>query len=284
MQMVRRLVAAAVVVVAALVGPATSAASAATTSGWNDWSCRPSAQHPRPIVLAHGLGANGTTNWVSLAPKLSAAGYCVFSTTYGGTVLGDAVAGLGPMEKSAATFGAFVDKVRSATGSAKVDVVGHSEGSTVPAYYLKFLGGAAKVDTFIAFGSNYRGTSLSGLGTLARVLGFQPVLNGVGCQACSQFLEGSAFLAELNRGGVAMPGPRYVNVVTKYDTVVTPYTSGFIDGPNVTNVVLQDVCRFDSAGHLGLAFDPNVANLVKHHLDPTRVPMARCVPFTTIGI
>ncbi|MET8828084.1 alpha/beta hydrolase [Streptomyces sp. NPDC004610] len=268
----------------------TTTASAAGTepprSGWNDWSCRPSAVHPEPVVLVHGLGANSWDNFLTLAPKLRAAGYCVFSETYGRTVLGGLAGGLAPMAQSAAEVGAFVDRVRERTGAAKVDIVGHSEGSTVPAYYIKYLGGAAEVDDFIGFGSNFRGTTLNGLASLAAALGLQGLLTGVGCGACTDYLPGSAFLAKLNDGPVAVPGPTYTSIVTRYDRVVTPYTSGLLTGGNadVTNIVLQDVCAYDSAGHLGLAIDPNVAHLVLNRLDPENSEPFRCRPFTTVGI
>ena len=58
-------------------------AAQAASSGVNDWSCQPSAAHPRPVVLIHGLGAQGTWNWSYHAPRIAAAGYCVFYTTYG---------------------------------------------------------------------------------------------------------------------------------------------------------------------------------------------------------
>ncbi|MGV9313637.1 esterase/lipase family protein [Streptomyces sp. NPDC003691] len=257
----------------------------APSSGWNDWSCRPSAAHPEPVVLVHGLGANGTVNFLTLAPALRAAGYCVFSPTYGRTVLGGLSGGLAPMAESAAEIGAFVDRVRTTTGAQKVDVVGHSEGTTVPAYYIKYLGGATKVDDFIGFGSNFRGTTLNGLATLAAALKLQPLLTGVGCGACTDYLPGSAFLAKLNDGPVAVPGPTYTSIVTRYDTVVTPYTSGLLTGgANVTNIVLQDKCRLDSAGHLGLAVDPNITRLVLNRLDPENAGPFRCLPFTTLGI
>ena len=237
------------------------------------------------MVLAHGLGANGLDNFLTLAPALANAGYCVYSTTYGQTILGPLVAGLGPMDESAQTLSTFIDTVRNRTGAAKVDIVGHSEGTTVPAYYMKFLGGDKVVNRYVGFGANYQGTTLSGLGTLAKALHFQPVLNGVGCQACSQFLLGSDFLQKLNAGGVSVPGPQYVNIVSRYDKIVTPYTSGIMaPAANVTNVVLQDACGADYAGHLGMAIDPNIANLAKYYLDPEHAAKPGCTFFPGFGI
>jgi triacylglycerol lipase len=256
-------------------------ANAAPTSGVNDYSCAPSAQHPEPVVLVHGLGANGPLNFATLAPTLAGHGYCVFTLTYGTGILGPTVGGLKPMEDSAAEVGTFVDEVLAATGAAKVDIVGHSEGSTVPAYYLKFLGGAAKVTHFVGFGANYAGTSLNGLATLASLLHLGPALTGVGCASCAEYLPGSAFLTKLNAGGVAVPGPTYTNIVSKYDTVVTPYTSGVFTAPNATNIVIQDRCAADFTGHIGQAVDPNVASLALNALDPTSP--VRCQPFFDAG-
>lgn len=270
----------------ATAAPAAAPLAAATSQGWNDWSCTPSATRPRPVVLVHGLGASDGLNFGYLAPRLVAAGYCVFSQSYGQTFY-PGVGGLAPLQDSAATLSAFVDRVRSETGAAKVDIVGHSEGSVVPAYYLKFLGGDQAVGTVIGFGSVYSGTTLLGLGTLASAVGFQPVLEAGGCTACSQLLQGSPFLAELNAGGVAVPGPRYVSIISRYDAVVTPYTNGRLTGApgaDITNITLQDYAPWDSAGHLGLAIDPNVASLVLHQLDPQNTPLAPPVPFTTVGI
>lgn len=281
----RRLLAALAAVLTAVVLAVPAVASAAPSRGWNDWSCRPSAAHPQPVVLGHGLFANGIDNFLVLAPALKVAGYCVYSTTYGGTTFaGDLIGGVGDMRESAADFGAFVDRVLGSTGAAQVNVVGHSEGTTVPAYYAKVLGGAPKIKRFVGFGSNYEGTSLLGIGTLARALGLEPLLDGVGCPACSQFLPGSSFLRELNAGGTAAaPGPIYTNIVTKFDLVVTPYTSGFLNAPNATDIVLQRSCPLDFSGHVGLAVDPNVVSLVINKLDPANAPSPICVPYWALG-
>jgi len=261
---------------------APAVAEAASGSGWNNWSCAPSAQHPEPVVLVHGLGANNTVNWFFHAPKIAAQGYCVYSLTYGTGILGPGVGGLASMRDSAAQLGRFVDRVRTATGAAKVDIVGHSEGSTMPAYYLKFLGGAAKVEHFVGFGANYRGTTLGGLDALAKALlttvpGLRAILK-TACGACTEYLAPSAFLDDLARGGVHVAGPAYTSIVSRYDEVVTPYTSGILNEPGATDIVLQDFCSADASGHLSQAIDPNVTGLILHALDASYTP--KCTPFT----
>ncbi|ANN20656.1 lipase [Amycolatopsis orientalis] len=262
---------------------APAVAGAATTSGWNDWSCRPGSAHPEPVVLVHGLGGNATTNWFSHAPKLKDAGYCVYSLTYGATVLGGQLfGGLASMRKSAVELDAFVDRVRSSTGAVKVDIVGHSEGTTMPAYYLKFGGGAEKVKHFVGFGSNFKGTSLNGLSELARAVlslpGIDLLADGV-CGACREYLAPSDFLDDLARGGVSVPGPTYTSIVSRHDRVVTPYTSGVLGEPGTTDIVLQDRCATDVSGHLSQAIDPNVTSLILKALDPVNAPAPTCVPF-----
>lgn len=268
---------------AGLVAPvvnATPVQAAAPTSGWNDWSCRPSAAHPQPVVLLHGLGGQAVSNWFYHGTKLAAAGYCVFSTTYGQGAFGDLVGGLGSMRASAVQVGAFVDEVRAATGAPEVDLVGHSEGTTVAAYYLKYEGGAAKVKDYVGFGANYEGTTLSGLSVLAKAA--IPLLPDVAafvqsqCASCLEFLAPNAFIDDLQRGGVAVPGVAYTNIMSRFDTIVTPYTSGRIDQPGVSNIVLQDRCGLDVSGHLAMAVDPNVNLLIRRALDPENPPAMRC--------
>jgi len=104
--------------------------------GSNDWSCRSSAAHPEPVILVHGLAANMTDNWQTLSPLLANNGYCVFALTYDTNpdfpFPLDQIGGLAPLEESAQTIGDFVDQVLAATGATKVNIVGHSEGATIP--------------------------------------------------------------------------------------------------------------------------------------------------------
>ncbi|CAM3612133.1 esterase/lipase family protein [Smaragdicoccus niigatensis] len=259
-------------------------ASAAGTTGYNDWTCKPSAEHPEPVVLLHGLGANDSSTYATLAPTLAAAGYCVYSQTYGTTNFGPTVGGLAKIETSAGQVSSFVDKVLSSTGARKVDIVGHSEGTEVTAYYLKFLDGAAKVKNFVALGPGYHGSTAQGILTLANETGITPILAAGGCESCQEFAPDSTFITNMNAGGVAVARPKYTNIVTTLDEVITPYTSGIIPGANVTNIVLQDVCPADSSGHLGLTFDPNVFSLVLNALDPAHARPITCQPFLGAGV
>ncbi|OEV22738.1 lipase, partial [Streptomyces nanshensis] len=49
----------------------------------------------------------------------------------------------------------------------QVDIVGHSQGGMMPRYYLKFLGGAPKVNALVGIAPSNHGTTLSGLAALA---------------------------------------------------------------------------------------------------------------------
>ncbi|HEX2893658.1 MAG TPA: alpha/beta fold hydrolase [Marmoricola sp.] len=111
----------------------------ANAPGTNDWSCKPSAAHPLPVVLVHGTAGNRSTNWQTYGPLLKNNGYCVFALTYGVTPGSAypiaALGGLNSIPTSAAELGSFIDKVLAATGADQVDIVGHSQGTLMPDYY-----------------------------------------------------------------------------------------------------------------------------------------------------
>lgn len=266
---------------------AASASPDPSPTGANDWTCKPSAAHPRPVVLVHGLGTglgtNMKANWEFHSPKIKAAGYCVFALSYGADprleLLPYKVGGLRAMETSAPELASFVDKVLAATGAKKVDLVGHSEGTVMPRYYLERLGGAPKVKNFVAITPLWRGTELALLPTVRdAVPGLaRPVINLISqlCGSCSQFLRGSDYLNDLNADGEAVPGIRHTNIVTKYDELIHPYTSGHMrDGG--TNITLQDLCPANLSEHFTAAFDPVVTQLILNALDPTQAAPVRC--------
>jgi triacylglycerol lipase len=214
------------------------------------------------VVLVHGTFA--ATSWGVIGPALARRGYCVFTFSYGD-------AGTGDIAASARELRAFVDRVRARTRARRVSIVGHSEGGMMPRYYIRFLGGAAKVEDLVGLAPSNHGTDnpLALTGALA------------GCTACGQQLAwGSRFLATLN-AGVETPAPvDYTALQTSYDAVVVPYTSAFLSGPSarVTNVVLQTACPDDVSGHLGIATDPVALQWVENALgrrgpaDPSFAP------------
>jgi pimeloyl-ACP methyl ester carboxylesterase len=243
-------------------------------------------------VLVHGTFGNKSTNWQTYAPLLHNNGYCVFALTYGQTKLAPSpfdqyLGGLSRMEDSAVQLKAFVAKVLAATGARKVDIVGHSEGTVMPDYYAKFLGGARYIDKYISLAPLWHGTNPSGLATLdnlGRPFGVTPALERTLeplCGSCTEFLTGSAFMAKLRAGGTpAAPGIHYTNIVTKYDELVQPYTSGIQQG--MRNLTVQDYCKTDYTEHFEIAADPVAAALVLNALDPANprtVPCRLVLPF-----
>jgi triacylglycerol esterase/lipase EstA (alpha/beta hydrolase family) len=257
---------------AAPVSASSSTSSVGSVAGANDFSCRPSQAHPYPVVLVHGTFANAG-EFLALSPQLAGAGYCVFALNYGCQTLGSLVCATGPIEESAQQLSDFVGQVLAATGASKVDIVGHSQGGMMPRYYLEFLGGAARVHRLVGLAPSNHGTTLDGLQNLAAALS-----GAVGCDACVEQLSGSAFLANLNAGGDTVPGVQYTVIETQFDEVVTPFTSAFLAGSAVTNVLLQDSCPLDLTGHVGIAIDPNAIGWVQNALDPAVAPPG-CTPF-----
>src|ERR1700759_1693980 len=55
----------------------------ASPPGANTFACRPTAAHPRPVVLVHGTFEDMANNWQALSPLLSNNGYFVFALNYG---------------------------------------------------------------------------------------------------------------------------------------------------------------------------------------------------------
>ena len=254
--------------------------------GANGWTCRPTSRHPRPVVLVHGTAGNKNTNWQTYAPLLANNGYCVFALTYGvtaGTPQGlDQFGGMDEMETSAQQLRTFVDKVRRSTGARQVDILGHSQGTLMPNYYVKFLGGARFVRNYVSLAPLWHGTGLTASGQLDRAMAvFGPQAQTMPvCAACPQMGTGSPFMEKMRAGGVAVEGITYTNIMTKYDQLVVPYTSGIEAG--MRNIVVQDHCATDYSEHFEIAADPVAAAYVLNALDPAHprpVPCMVVLPF-----
>ncbi|MFT4049840.1 MAG: alpha/beta fold hydrolase [Solirubrobacterales bacterium] len=256
-------------------------------AGANDWSCKPSSAHPYPVLLMHGLGSNMGENWGTLSPLLKNNGYCVYAMNYGETALSiGRIFGLASDFESPKELAAFVDRVRASTGAAKVDIVGHSEGGQMPNYYLRFLGGGAKVHTLVGLAPDNHGTDVSGLLKLANQLSIAiPPLSTViygalnwQSPALAQQKFDSDYMRALTSLPDTVPGVKYTVIATKYDSVVTPYKSAFLSGPGVTNITIQDKCALDFSDHIGLAWDHVALREVLNALDPAHAHGTLCTP------
>ena len=266
------------------IGGTANAAPAA--GGYDNPSCHPSAAHPSPVVLLHGLGGNGPGNVGPIALQLAAAGYCTFDLTYGEEAPGIPVGGLIDVNQSAQQIKDFIEQVRTETGAAKVDIVGHSEGGFQSLYIPKELGIAGQVDKVVALAPPTHGTSFAGLVSVANTLQLRQLVDQVlqqfGCPACDQLITGGSGVTALDNGPIAQPGVSYTVIASRTDELVTPHQSGstaetaFIDEPGVTNEYVQDKCPFDLVGHIGLAYDLDVENMIANALDPAHAGPVIC--------
>jgi hypothetical protein len=237
--------------------------------------CKPNSTHPYPVVLVHATLADEGSNWVTLAPLLANAGYCVYSFNYGATGLsfcdaaGCRVDALGHIEQSAEELSSFVNFVLFVTGASKVDLVGHSQGGMMPNYYIKFLSGAGKVNELIGLAPSNHGTTLGGLTTLLEKFPWAVELTSslaeyIGAPSLPEQEEGSAFMKKLFGSGEPLSSAvRYVVIETKNDEVVTPYTNAFLSGSNVTDITIQSQCPQDPVAHIGMFDDsPSLQNVL----------------------
>ncbi|MEV6061366.1 esterase/lipase family protein [Nocardia asteroides] len=261
--------------------------------GANDWNCKPTAEHPRPVVLLHGTWMNAYNGYAYMGQPIKDAGYCTFTFNYGrsGLVEGGGlgsllpgVMGTGYIQDSSKQVATFVDRVLAATGSSEVDIIAHSQGGALGNWYTKFDGGAAKVKNLVTFGATHHGTSLDGIGALGRminnagidILGLIEIFVG---HAGIQQTIGSDFVNTLNANGDTVPGVDYTVVGTRYDEVTNPYDLTFLKpgpGATVNNITLQEGCEQDVSDHLTMMYSPRALSIALRALDPASSPNLVC--------
>ncbi|WP_280441852.1 esterase/lipase family protein [Nocardia brasiliensis] len=265
----------------------------AAPPGANDWNCKPTTAHPRPVVLLHGTWMNAYNGYAYMGQPIKDAGFCTFTFNYGrssviqggglGAVL-PGVMGTGYIQDSAKQLAVFVDRVLAATGAGEVDIVAHSQGGSMANWYTKFEGGAEKTKNLITYGATHHGTSLDGIGALGRainnlgidILGFIEIFVG---HAGIQQTIGSDFVNQLNANGDTVPGVEYTIVGTRYDEVTNPYPLTFLQpgpGATVQNITLQDGCEQDLSDHLTMMYSPRSLSIALRALDPVGHPNLEC--------
>ncbi|RDI67342.1 esterase/lipase family protein [Nocardia pseudobrasiliensis] len=251
--------------------------------GANDFGCKPTAEHPRPVVLAHGTDASAYADWSAISPQIHDAGFCVFALNYGGKP-GATSYGTEDLRLSVRQVGEFVDRVLAATGAPQVDLVGFSQGATVTRFYVNKAGGAEKVAQWIGLASPSYGGIMYGLVPAANAVPpLWDAFEKVTSKAAVQQAQGAPFMVELNAGGDTVAGVRYTTIGSRVDEMIQPFDNIALHGPGATNLVLQDLCPINLTGHFHMVYDPYVQRLLLNALDPdhAREPVCKFVPLGT---
>lgn len=265
-------------------GQAGAVAQAAPSSGFNDWSCVPSAAHPEPVVLLHGLGGNGPRHMSQLGPHMASAGYCAYTFTYGSNEQWAnpwyEVGGTRSITESSQEIAAFIDEVLAKTGAERVSVVGHSEGGFMSLYVPKVLEYANRVKRVVALAPPTHGTTFANIVTIGDLLAGREAWTSIaqqfGCVACTEIVVDGPAIKELTNGPIAQPGVKYTIIASKFDALVTPTETSFVHERGVSNSYVQDTCPFDPVGHIGMAFDTGIFDMITNALDPTTARPVRC--------
>jgi triacylglycerol esterase/lipase EstA (alpha/beta hydrolase family) len=177
-----------------------------------------------PILFVHGWNSNSST-WTTMVNRFAADGWTAAELNNWS---------YNTSQSNATTAGQIqtkVDQILAATGAPKVDLISHSMGGLSTRYYVKNLGGGAKVDEWVSLGGPNHGTNTA---------------NYCFSTACSEMRIGSTFLNNLNAGDET-PGTT-VNWLTWWspcDDVINPDSSVALSG--ATN--RQTACLSHSALH-----------------------------------
>jgi hypothetical protein len=99
---------------------------------------------------------------------------------------------------------------------------------------------------------------------------------------CDQGAPDSEMVDMIYGSGDTRPGPQYTVIMTEHDQIVTPYKKAFLDGDNVTNILLQDDCPDDFSEHASIIYNERAWLHVLNALDPGQekpVPSFRVAPY-----
>ncbi|WP_237570069.1 alpha/beta fold hydrolase [Mycolicibacterium lacusdiani] len=258
--------------------------------GANDPTITVTPAHPLPIILVNGTTETQAYNWSVGAPVLANAGYKVYSFAYGAstTIPGFPFGGVADIAQSAQQLSAQIDAVLAETGASQVILVGHSQGGGIlPAYYMNVLGGADKVSQLIGIAPSNHGTDVNYAAYALTLPILGSLLTGLlsaTLPALEQQSITSPFQQIVYGNGDTRPGVLYTTIVSTYDEVLTPYTQQFLDGPSVTNIVIQDQHPGFMGGHLSVLVNPAVWSYVLDALEANPAANPLLAPLAQIAV
>jgi triacylglycerol lipase len=181
-----------------------------------------------PVLFVHGYNGS-TSNWNTMADRFRADGWPAshldqwsYDSHQSNTT-------------TARQLAAEVDRLLTATGAAKADIVSHSMGGLSSRHYLKNLNGTSKVDAWVSLGGPNHGTDTA---------------DSCSDTSCTEMRIGSDFLAALNSGDESPGSVRYGTWWSPCDTVINPDSSVSVSGAANT--------RTSCLGHMALLTDATV--------------------------
>lgn len=193
-----------------------------------------------PVLLIHGfLGTRGSM--YLLERRLVEDGFVVVSFNIGTLNVRD-------IRRSAFMIHRKIERILAQTPSQKIDILGHSMGGLIGLYYVKKLGGHARVRKLVMMGTPVRGTwvALAGVATL-----------GLWSTSSWQLLPRSRFLDELAQGPMD-PSVEVHTIAAARDWVV-PLPTTKLAGASATTVPL---------GHSSLVVAEEVYRRIVNTLRP----------------
>lgn len=205
-----------------------------------------------PVLIIHGfLGTRGSM--YLLERRLVDDGFVVVSFNLGTLNVRD-------IRASAFLIHRKIERILAQTPSQRIDIIGHSMGGLIGLYYVKKLGGHARVRKLVMMGTPIRGTwaALAGVVTL-----------GLWSTSSWQLLPRSRFLDELAMGPIP-PGVEVHTIAAARDWVVPPSTTR-VPGANAMTVPL---------GHSSLVVSEAVYRRLVHALRPPHEPYSDEIPAT----
>jgi pimeloyl-ACP methyl ester carboxylesterase len=205
-----------------------------------------------PILIIHGfLGTRGSM--YVLEHRLVEDGFVVVSFNLGTLNVRD-------IRRSAFLIHRKIERILAQTPSQRIDIIGHSMGGLIGLYYVKKLGGHARVRKLVMMGTPVRGTwaALAGVVTL-----------GLWSTSSWQLLPRSRFLDELAQGPIPA-GVEVYTIAAARDWVV-PLQTTRLAGASSMTVPL---------GHSSLVVSEEVYRRVVNALRPPHEQINDEIPAT----
>ncbi|WP_306516602.1 triacylglycerol lipase [Corynebacterium sp.] len=231
----------------------------------DDWSTRPSAQRPWPIILIHGtVDTKGV--WQELGTELRQDGWCVFAPDYGKR-------GTAAMQESALQLGAYIEAVRTVTGTEQVILIGHSQGGLLARYWMRTSGNPAHVKHLVSLSAPNHGTTMGGIlsplasNGLTENIMHSLIRSWFGPVGFQQITGSEIF--EVFDDEELDDGVSYTCLASRQDTVVQPPETCFLNGPadRVRNVWVQDIFPRAHVQHQDMPINKYVRALIRTGLE-----------------